>query len=145
MARNYSAAEKELRISLEKQPDNKAIKKKLIICYSQSGNAVEAFKLFYELISDDISFITNTDPAQDDCPCPELVILIENSISSEKASFQQYMMLGMLWLYCDAKRSLENFRKVRLKGGNDKRIDDVLEKIENYINKKNVTSFANKV
>src|SRR5574340_573758 len=79
LSRKYCEALRELEESLLKNPSNKSIKKKLIICYVMAGKVYTALELFEQLITEDIYFIINTDPILDDCPCPEIIYEIENS------------------------------------------------------------------
>ncbi|GJQ61699.1 MAG: hypothetical protein SCALA702_07520 [Melioribacteraceae bacterium] len=111
MARKYELAEPVLESCLRKYPDNKSIKKKLIVCYTQTGKIEQALPTFLSLIKDDIEFIINTDPIDDDCPCPELIYDLENSDNSKDELMFEYEKLGILWLYCDVNKSFFYFKK----------------------------------
>ena len=130
MARNYSAAEKEFEDCLSKYPDNKSVRKKLIVCYTQSNKLQLALDFFYNLIKEDIDFIVNTDHVEDDCPCPELIHKIEDSNNYDPNSKEYFTMLGIIWLYCNIEKSIENFEiQICLK--------DLLQPINYYsLNKK---------
>lgn len=118
MARNYPSALRELEPCLVSEPGNKHVKRKLIICYIQTGKVQNAFVLFKEMIKTDIDFIMNADPIKDDCPCPELVENIE--IMKIESSLDYHISAGMLWLYCDVDKSIEHFKiAVELDPDND--------------------------
>ena len=70
LARNYESAAKNLQYALNIDPLNKAVRKKLVICYSQTGEIQKALNVFYNLIEEDIDYLINTDIVSDDCPCP---------------------------------------------------------------------------
>ena len=65
--------QKILQYALDLDPLNKPVRKKLVICYLQIGEIQKALNIFYNLITEDIDCIINTDPVSDDCPCPDLV------------------------------------------------------------------------
>ncbi len=111
MARKYEDAEKQLEETLAKEPANKSIRKKLIICYTQTGQISRALQTFLSLIKEDIHFVIDTDPVEDDCPCPELVFDIEKSSENKPSELARTEVLGMLWLYCNPEKSAKYFRK----------------------------------
>ena len=59
LARNYSGAAQELEKVLREDSKNKAIRRKLIVCYTQIGEIQEALSLFLSLAKEDIGFIIN--------------------------------------------------------------------------------------
>lgn len=111
MARKYDLAEPVLEECLRKTPENKSIRKKLIVCYTQTGKIELALHTFLSLIKEDIEFIINTDPIEDDCPCPELIYDLENSGKSVDSLLIEYEKLGILWLYCNVTKSLDYFNR----------------------------------
>jgi tetratricopeptide (TPR) repeat protein len=133
MARNYPAAERELEEVFIKDPFNRSVKKKLVVCYTQTGKIKEAINIFSELINEDIEFIINTDPILDDCPCPELVEKIENESIFFENPYEHNLTLGILWLYCDEKKSLEFFRKLHDLEPNNDLINQTIQKIELFL------------
>jgi len=135
MARNYTAAQIELDECLLEYPDNKNVKKKLIICYIQTGNIPKATDLFISLIKEDIEFIVKTDLIEDDCPCPELINKIEKSNDIEENTVNYYSTLGIIWLYCSIEKSLENFEKALELDINNPTINKIIFLIKNYIKK----------
>lgn len=113
LARKFDLAKIELQSALQKDPKNKGIRKKLIICYTQTGEISKAQELFLSLIKEDVHFIVNTDPIDDDCPCPELVFDMEKEIVNNKNSKNFFSMLGILWLYCDQNKSVHYFEEAQ--------------------------------
>ncbi len=112
IAHQFSRAIPELENALSFQEENDSIKKKLIICYVQVGQIEKALKDFYELLKKDPSIIINTDPYQDDCPCPGLVNEWENKFNNQNTyNPNKYLILGMLSLYCDDQKSIQYFRE----------------------------------
>lgn len=132
MARNYSTALVELEDALFKNPTSKAIRKKLIICYTQTGKVTEALNLFYGLISEDIDFIIKTDALKDDCPCPELTEQIEKKNYPNEPSVEFFLVLGMIWLYCDVEKSFEYFIKASDINSSYPNLSEVLDIIKSY-------------
>lgn len=123
LTRKYYEAISELEASFFKDPSNKSIKKKLIICYLKTGKVYIALDLFEQLITEDAHFIINTDPILDNCPCPEIIYELENSFCCEN-EIEKEIGLGILWLYCDIKQSINHFRSLSHK---DKRFETILQ------------------
>jgi pentatricopeptide repeat protein len=111
LARNYARAAELLENALRADPKSKPIRRKIIICYAQTGKIEKALKVFLSLIKEDIDFVINTDPVDDDCPCPELVFQLENEHQENQASIDYQLVLGMLWLYCNLQKSNYYFEK----------------------------------
>lgn len=133
LARNYESAAKNFQYILQSDPINKSIRKKLIICYTQTDQIQKAFENFYLLAKDDINFIMNTDIVADDCPCPELIVKYGNVLPYEYDSDDLKLMLAMLWLYCDAKKSLEFFKRIIEENPGNSRIKEIVSLIEEKI------------
>lgn len=131
MQRNYLLARSNYEYVLRTDPSNKAIKKKLIICYSQSGKIKEAFKHFLELARVDINFIIDTDPNKDDCPCADLIGKFDKIYPYEENSTDMKLMLGMLWLYCDKTKSLRFFKTLNKENPECEDYPEVIKLIEN--------------
>ncbi|MFA3783663.1 tol-pal system YbgF family protein [Melioribacteraceae bacterium 4301-Me] len=126
LIRNYSSAIREF----EKIVNNSAAKKtqkKLIICYTQTGQLDKALDLFYKLIREDIRLITNTNPEKEDCPCPELTKKLEEEFLEKKDSYETNVELGILWLYCDKGKSLEYFQNAEKINSSDERISSIIQ------------------
>ncbi len=111
LARKFCEALTELEEALNKDLFNKSIRKKLIICYLKTNRLDKALKLFIQLINEDIDIIINTDPILDDCPCPEIIYELENTLEAEDTN-ERNIALGILWLYCDLSTSIKYFSKL---------------------------------
>ena len=133
LSRNYVNAAKNLQYALDIDPSNKAIRKKIIICYSQTGEIQKAFNVFYNLIVEDIDCIINTDIVADDCPCPDLVKHYGKIFPYEENSIDLKLMLGILWLYCEVQTSLNFFKSVLEEHPNDERLKSISSMIEEKI------------
>lgn len=137
MARNYPAAQNELEEVYLNDSSNKSVIKKLIICYTQTGKVKNAINLFNKLIAEDIDFIIDTHPIIDDCPCFELTDKIESRQFLNSKSLDYYLILGIVWLYCDINKSYEYFKYTKKLEPNNKQINMALEIIEKRIYSKN--------
>jgi tetratricopeptide (TPR) repeat protein len=126
MARKYSEALKELAEYFNHNPQDKGTHRKLIICYAMAGKLNSALNLFLSLVSSDIDFILEADPIHDDCPCPEIVYDLENDLKYDRKSSSYFKNLGVLWLYCDLNKSIENFEKAIEMDKNDPTIKSIL-------------------
>jgi pentatricopeptide repeat protein len=113
MVRKFSEAETAYEKVLIKDPLNKAVRKKLIVCYAHNCKVRKALELFYRLIREDIRVIINTDVVADDCPCPELINKFELSKKSELSYVETLEVFGILWLFCDINKSVEFFEKLK--------------------------------
>lgn len=133
MVRNYRAAKNEFELALKKNPLQNNLKKKLIVCYTQTGKVKQAIDMFNELISENIGIIIDTDPIKDDCPCPELVEQIEKLKDTHTNSLDYHLILGIVWLYCDVNKSLEYFLKAKQLEASDNNIHKTIQIIENYL------------
>lgn len=124
LARNFFAALLALEDALTRDPYNKSIRKKLIICYIKTGKTFEALDLFNQLINEDIYCIINTNPIIDDCPCPDIIYELE-TILEVKDEYEKNLALGMLWLYCDLKKSIKYFSNLPTK----RKTETILKKL----------------
>lgn len=115
-----------------KNSNDDSLKKKLIICYSETGKISEAFSLFCSLIKTNIKIILDTNTADEDCPCPDLIFQMENSFNSNDLDFTNLLQLGMLWLFCDKVTSLNYFQKALKIQPHCKEIIDTISIIKNY-------------
>jgi pentatricopeptide repeat protein len=113
MVRRFSDAEIAFENVLAQDPLNRLARKKMIICLIHNGKIKKALDLFYKVIKEDIHIITNTNVSDDDCPCPEIISKFEN-LSEPEQSFQSKLeTFGMLWLYCDYYKSIQQFEKLK--------------------------------
>ncbi len=115
-----------------KYSNDDSLKKKLIICYAETGRISEAFNLFCSLIKTNIKIILDTNTADEDCPCPDLIFQMENSFYSNDLDFINLLQLGMLWLFCDKETSLKYFQKALTIQPYSKEIIDTISIIKNY-------------
>lgn len=115
-----------------KNSNDDTLKKKLIICYAQTGRISEAFNLFRSLIQTNIKIILDTNTAEEDCPCHDLIFQMENSFYSIDLDFTSLLQLGMLWLYCDKETSLNYFRSALTFQPDNKEIIDTISIIKKH-------------
>ena len=137
LARKYKNAAENFQHTLQADPINKSVRKKLVICYTQIGQIQKALENFYILVKEDVNFIMETDIVADDCPCPELIDKYRSVFPYEKDSFDLKLMLAMLWLYCDAKKSLEFFKRILIEEPSDLRMKEIVSSIEKNIKSTN--------
>lgn len=138
MVRDFPAALLEYEELLKQNSSLKKIKKKLVICYIQTGRVSEAFKLFRAIVSKDIRLITRTNVVKDDCPCPEIIERFSNLRLVNQDSLDHHLSLGMLWLYCNAEKSLLSFQRAKELAVDSffiNEIEIVSESIVNYLQK----------
>ena len=129
IAREYQKAAEQLEKALKETADPHKLKKKLIICYIETGQIEKALRLFSSIISVDPTIIIDTDPYHEDCPCPELVMGWEKTSDEEKMSAEDLESLGMLYLYCDIAKSLHYFKKALPKAKNKTIISSIIKQI----------------
>jgi len=134
LARNYAGAARELEKALQKDPANKYIRRKLIVCYNQIGHVRKAIDVFLSLVKEDVDFIINTDPVDDDCPCAELVYDAERFYPNNDESLDFHLMLGMLWLYCDVNKSIHYFQKAQELDAENPKIKSILAILKAKVN-----------
>lgn len=133
MARNYSAAQKEFEEVLLKYPENRSAKKKLVVCYTQTGRLKESFAYFLDIVKSDIDFIVKTDPIKDDCPCPELIDKLEPKNKDRVNSFEYNLIMGIIWLYCDINHSNFFFTKLKEIDPTNLDVATVCNEIDKYL------------
>jgi len=135
LARRYAKACDVYEQVFEKRPKDKFIRRKLIICYTQIGEIKKAIDVFISCLEDDIECITKIDTMAEDCPCPELVTELEKKLAGNLNSFDFHLMLGMLWLYCDAQKSIGYFVKAQQINPESTRVEYIISLISSYQNK----------
>lgn len=129
IARQYDKAAEQLEEVLKKSSDPVKVKKKLIICYIQTGQIDKALHFFFELVSLDPNLIIDTDPYHEDCPCPELVMAWEKPIEIDNLSLLDHESLGILYLYCDLNKSLYYLRKALPESKNKNILSSIIKKL----------------
>lgn len=133
LVHNFPSAKSIYNSIWEKEPNNKVIVKKLIICCIATGEYKKALDLFLPLIRTDIDLILSTDSNSDDCPCPQLINQIEKEEKLFESNIDKLTALGMLWLYCNPSESLNYFRKVSDLAPEDERYSKILNIIKNKV------------
>lgn len=133
MVRKYCEALAEFEEEYRKDTTNKSVRKKLIICFIKTNRIKEAFEIFIKLVDEDLEFIINTDPIFDDCPCPDIIFELENSIETDTQD-KKILALGMLWLFCDIKKSVKYFSELPM----DDIIGGLLNKLKETQNQLNL-------
>ncbi|MEW6004022.1 MAG: hypothetical protein AB1695_01785 [Stygiobacter sp.] len=135
MVRNFLAAVEQFEIAINDHPNNDKLKKKLIVSYTQIGKTLKALDLFYEVSKKDITIIFNTDVAKDDCPCPELIPLIESQEKLNENSFDFYITLAILWAYCDKYKSYEYLKKAKSLSLKNEKLDSIINSYNDHFNR----------
>ena len=136
ISRNYQLAGSVYLRLHQSDPSNNTILKRLIICYTQTGELNKAFDFFYELVKQDVSEIINTDHFANDCPCLELTEKYGKVLPYENNSTDLKLMLGILWLYCDAQKSVLFFEQLCNTNPKEKKYEEILFIIRNYLSNK---------
>jgi pentatricopeptide repeat protein len=139
LSRNYGRAADLLEKALRDDPKSKPIRRKLIICFAQTGHVDKALSVFLSLIKEDIDFVINTDPVDDDCPCPELVFDMEHGNSNIQPSLDTNLVLGMMWLYCNLHKSHEYFVEAAAMDNDDKMIKSILALLDARLEQENAS------
>lgn len=102
----------ELEKALAADPLNNHIKKKLIICYIKTNEIEKAFNMFNQIIKQDIYYLLESNHINDKCSCSEIIYELENT-NIIKDQNQNNLALGMMWLFFNAKNSINYFQKVK--------------------------------
>lgn len=109
LIRDYEAATAQLEEALLHDPDNWAIKKKLIICYTRMLQFDKAIDRVIEILDVDVTIIASTDIEFENCPCVELINEFINVRKSFTDEYEFHMSLGILWMYCNISESTKHF------------------------------------
>lgn len=125
LVRNFVSAKSIFESILNKDSTNKAISKKLIICYITTGELEKALDLFLKIIKHDIDCVINTKMDSEDCPCPEIISQIENQEKLFNSEIEKTIALGILWLYCSLEKSVELFKQAEIFDCNNERIKEI--------------------
>jgi len=129
IARKFNKAIPYLEAALKESPFAAKIKKKLIICYIQTGRFEEAFKLVYEVIASEPRMILETDLYYEDCPCGELLPLWHEKERQQTNKMELYEILGMLYLYCDLEKAIEYFNKAKFASPHSAKLMSMIKKL----------------
>ncbi|MGE5497079.1 MAG: tetratricopeptide repeat protein [Syntrophothermus sp.] len=130
MIRNYLQAKLALEEALLSDPLSKPLRKKLVICYCQTNEIPKALSLFNSLITEDADIIINTDAEAEDCPCNDIVFELEGKLPLSQDKLSDFLILGMLWLYCNVRISLEYFLEAQKSCPSDERITHIISVLE---------------
>lgn len=84
-------------------------KKRLVICYCETGHVKSALELFDKITRNNIELIAETNVVQEDCPCPEILERMRWYEQVAANSFDFHSIMGMLNLYCNIDDSLAAF------------------------------------
>ena len=125
LSRRYKDALPLFEKVLKNDSGNNTVKKKLILCYAESGLINKALHLFHEVVKTDVGIITDTDPVRDDCPCPQLIYDFECSITNIKGEREMEIILGILWTFCDLERAIHYFGKAASKDRNNRLLKSI--------------------
>ena len=136
LARKYASAAGNFQQTLLDDPQNKSVRKKLIVCYTQTGEIRKALEVFKELVKEDVDFIINTDIKEDACPCSDLIQKYGNVLPYDSNSVDVRIMLGILWLYCDTEKSNEFFKSLLDENVENEKISSIVKIIENRLKTK---------
>jgi len=136
LAKKYASAASHFMQTLLEDPQNKSVRKKLIICYTQTGDIDKALEVFWDLINEDLDFVINTDLKEDACPCPELIVKYGAILPYENNSTDLRIMLSILWLYCDAEKSYKFFKSLLDENIENEKISPIVKIIGNRLKTK---------
>lgn len=129
LARQFDKAIPYLEKALARNPEGDKIKKKLILCFIQTGQIERAFGLFSELIKKNPNIIIDTDIYYDDCPCNELIPEWEQKAQNSEKSLEYLETLAMLHLYCNVKKSRHYLEEACRKADNPDKILTVMNRL----------------
>ena len=125
----FSLAQEEFEKVIKKNPLNNTVKKKLIICYTQTDYVEKALDMLIEVLKDDIYKIIKTDQAEENCPCAELISNTYEKLKNEYTE-KNIIILSILLLFCDVKKSYKNFMLLKQDKA-DAKISSIINIIEN--------------
>jgi len=131
IARQFDKAIPQLEDALNSETNTEMVKKKLIICYLQTAQTERALKLFYEVVFKDPHLIIDTDFYHDDCPCPEILPAWEQKLTYPDFSLELYEILGILYLYCDYKKSISYLKKAHQVSEHKTLLASILKRLDN--------------
>jgi len=138
--KNYLLAEHTYEKLSPKELSELKILKKLIVCYTQTYKLEKALKLFLQLIETNINTIIRTNSNEEYCPCNDLIFSIESGNIKYENEFQTFIVLGILWLYCNYKTSLNYFKMAAAEDPNNTFLNKAITLIENYSNQISIKS-----
>jgi len=135
--RKYMLAEQVYeRLSSKELSDTKIIKN-LIICYTQTNKLQQSLELLTHLMETNINSIIKSKDNEDDCPCNDLIFNIESNNVRYANELETFTALGILWLFCNYKTSLNYFKMASDEDPSNEIIKKILVLIKNYSNQIN--------
>lgn len=138
MLRDYISAAKRFEEELKQNKSSINLKKKLIICYTQIGKVENAIETIILLNKKELESIINTDPTHEDCPCRDIIHKIEARKIFNPNLNNKYLVLGVLWMYCDIRKSIEYFELVNALNKSDERINFIIKLLDNELKPKSI-------
>jgi len=120
---------------LKLHPENHLAKKKLVLCQIKLGEIARALKLFDELIKSNIDTIFKNEICICTQICKDMIFEFE-SFNSNLDPKERYLILGMLWTYCDFKIAKRFFQKLYKMLPNDENLLTTIRTINHFIIKK---------
>jgi tetratricopeptide (TPR) repeat protein len=103
--RDYARAVPLLEAALAETPDAPRVLKRLVISYVQLEDFELALERLERVLTTSPRTVIDTDPDEEDCPCPALCAALERRLSPGPASYPILLGLGILELYCDLQRA----------------------------------------
>lgn len=129
--RDYARAIPLLEAAVADDPGNFGARKKLVISYLQVGELDRSLGSFEEILRQDPRIIIDTDPEEEDCPCPALCAALEKRLPWSSDPFPALVGLAVLEAYCDLPKALRYLRRaIALRPAEERlaRIQRALEK-----------------
>lgn len=136
--RKYMLAEQTYESLSSQELSSLKIQKKMIICYTQTKKLQKAFNLFTQMIENDIEAFIKSNLNADDCPCNDLIFRIESGEIKYENDLQTFTALGILWMFCNYKTSLNYFKMAKNESPANELIENTLALIEKYSNQINL-------
>ena len=115
--------------------------KKLIVCFSQTGEIDKALILFNRLITENIKILIDSSIQKDDCPCSELIPLLESKLPYTLNEQELKLRLGILWLSCDIKKSASIFEEIINNNNENIIVKEIHENLKEYLATQKINSF----
>lgn len=120
---------------LKKHPENYLVKKKLVLCYIKTGEIDNALKLFTELTKSNVNIIFKNEISIYPQICKDMIYEIEN-FNSNFTQKEKYLILGILYMYCDFKIAEEHFQKLQKMIPYNDNLFTTIKTINHFITKK---------
>ncbi|MBU0690634.1 tetratricopeptide repeat protein [bacterium] len=114
---------------IAEHPTHPKARKKLVIAYVETGRLRDAYALYSDIIAEDPSIITSTNPDEEDCPCP---VLIENILESGRTfddPANRCLVLAIYSSYCCLADALVYFTRYLQSYPNDQRATAVIQQL----------------